>query len=179
MIAGGLPGRTDAPPGEGPCYDGAVISPELTEADFVPLAACAFQPWGERDGPPFSDIRPLGEVAAERLWSQVSPLAASLASRAAEDAHVLDLSESDDWDASSVSRWLLSRASDPSEPVLVCYQPRVVVSVPWDVVCDHWLVFFWTGACVYAPGGRWALVHDGDRFTFGPTAVAPRIQVTR
>ena len=154
------------------------MPPELTEADFVPLAQCQFQHWGERVGPPYSHIRPLGEPAAERVWAGVSPLAASLASNVADRSHVLDLSESDDWDPSTVTSWLLSRASDPQERVLVCYQPRVVVSVPWDAVCNHWLVFFWTGACVYAPREKWALVHDGDRFTFGQTAAA-RLQVTR
>ena len=140
---------------------------DLRETDFVPLSECQFQHWGERDGPPFSDIRPLSESAAERVWARVSPLAAAVSSDAVDDGRALDLAARDDWDASTVCRWLRSLVSDGDERVLICYQPRVVVSVPWDTACAHWLVFFWTAACVYAPRGTWVLAHDGDRFAFG------------
>ena len=133
------------------------MGPKLTEADFVPLAQCQFQHWCDRAGPPYSSIRPLNESAAERVWARAAALRAAASER-------LDLSTLDDWGPPLVTRWLLSRVPDADQHVFVCYQPRVVVSVPWGVVCGHWLVFFWTGACVYASDGTWKLVHDGDRF---------------
>ena len=136
---------------------------ELTEADFVPQAECRFQHWGEREGEPYCFIRPLGERAAERVWARLNvPRGAS--------SDVLDLAALDDWDAAQVTRWLLDRSADRDRHVLLCYQPRVVVSVPWRVVCEHWLIFFWTGACAFAADGSWVLVHDGDRFEFMVTA---------
>ena len=116
--------------------------------------------------PPYSHIRPLSGLAAERAWARAAPLAAAASPASVEPHDQLDLGATDDWDADSVARWLLSRGSDPEQRVLVCYQPRVVVSVPWAVLCDHWLVFFWTAACVCDPAGAWVLVHDGDRFFF-------------
>ena len=135
--------------------------PELTENDFVPLAQFQFQHWCDRCGPPYSFIRPLREAAAERVWARVA------SARAEESgSEALDLGALDDWDASLVKRWLLSRDSDAGRHVLLCYQPRVVVSVPWGIVCEHWLVFFWTAARACADDGAWVLTHDGDRFEF-------------
>ena len=149
---------------------------ELTEKDFVPLADCQFQHWGDRAGPPYSHIRPLSESSAERLWARAGAFAGATqdSSDSVDAADRLDLSLLDDWDAAQVTRWLSSRVPDVGQRVLVCYQPKVAVSVPWGAVCEHWLVFFWTGAWVLGPDGDWTLVHDGDRFVFDRKPVRPR-----
>ena len=142
---------------------------ELTETDFLPRAECQFQHWGERDGEPFCHIRPLSEAAAERLWYRRGNVTALRRNQVD-----LNLAECGDWDADFVTRWLLDRCPDRAERVFVCYQPRVAVSVPWGVLCDHWLTFFWTAGCVWPADERWSLVHDGDRFTFsGPPGAGP------
>lgn len=142
---------------------------ELTEKDFVPLAECQFQHWGDRTGPPYSHIRPLSESAAERVWRRTAALAAAdwAAQSGPDTSDHLDLATCGEWDADSVKRWLLGRCADADQRVFVCYQPRVAISVPWGVLCDHWLVFFWTGGCVWPASERWILVHDGDAFAFG------------
>lgn len=139
---------------------------ELSENDFVPLSECQFQHWGEHTGRPWCEVRPLGEGAAERVWRRTAALsAASWAEGAGADR--LDLRGDDEWTPESVRDWLAARGPAPDHRVLVCYQPRVAVSVPWGVLCDHWLVFFWTGGCVWPQDERWVLVHDGDQFAFG------------
>jgi hypothetical protein len=110
----------------------------LTDDDLLPQEACRFQHWGERDGPPFSEVRPLTDAAAA---------------------------------------WLRTLPVDPSPRVLLCYQPKVVVSVPWATVCEHWLVFFWTAACVCDGTCDWVLFHDGDVFRFIPSAQTARATV--
>ena len=141
---------------------------ELTEKDFLPLAECQFQHWGDRAGTPYSHIRPLSESASERVWRRTAALAATeWAESAADASDRLDLATCGDWDADSVKAWLLARVPDRDQDVFVCYQPRVAIRVPWDVLCDHWLVFFWTGGCVWPASERWILVHDGDAFAFG------------
>jgi hypothetical protein len=144
------------------------MPPELTERDFLPQAECRFQHWGDRDGEPFCHIRPLSEAAAERLWRRAAVLLDTQRS-----GIFLDLAECGEWDVDSVKGWLLDRFPDRDEPVFVCYQPRVAVRVPWGVLCDHWLTFFWTAGCVSPADERWSLVHDGDRFAFhGPSGAA-------
>jgi hypothetical protein len=146
----------------------------FTDADLLPQEACRFQHWGERDGAPFSDIRPLTDAAAERVWARVAPRAgASAIDTGASDTGLeLDLNMLDDWDAATVKAWLLALPAVPGERVLVCDQPQVAVSVPWAAVCEHWLVFFWTGACVCDCSGKWVLVHDGDAFRFIQSGVS-------
>jgi hypothetical protein len=142
----------------------------LTEKDFLPPHQCQFQHWGDRDGEPYCHVRPLSESAAERIWRRTAALAAAdwaTAGGPRDTNHSLDLAECGEWDALFVKNWLLSRVPDPDQPVFVCYQPKIAVSVPWRVVCDHWLVFFWTGGCVWPASEQWILVHDGDRFAFG------------
>jgi hypothetical protein len=53
---------------------------------------------------------------------------------------------------------------------LVCFQPRVAVTLPWGLLCDHWLILLWTGGCVWPPSEEWVLVHDGDQFAFAQRA---------
>ena len=137
---------------------------ELTDKDFVPLAHCEFQHWGERSGPPFSHMRGLSGDAAERVWRKTAETAASAWDGADEQ---LDLTATGDWSEASVREWLLARCGDRDEQVLVCFQPRVAVVLSWGVLCDHWLLVLWTGGCVWPCSGRWVLVHDGDRFAFG------------
>ena len=145
---------------------------ELTPKDFVPLDQCEFQHWGERSGAPFDEIRPLCDAAAERVWARTAALSAGTWSAAGPGADLIDLA-SMDWDEETVKRhvslWLRRRDAGGSEDreVILCYQPRVAVVVPWRVVCDHWLVFFWTPACAWPASEEWVLVHDGDRFAFG------------
>ena len=134
---------------------------ELTETDFRPLSECQFQHWGERDGEPFCHVRPLTESAAERIWRRAGALAGGR-----KNDLCLDLAECGEWDADFVTRWLLDRFPDRDERVFVSYQPRVAICVPWGVLCDHWLVFFWTAGCVWPAGEQWLLTHDGDRFAF-------------
>ncbi len=146
----------------------------LSDTDFVPLDQCQFQRWGERGGPPFSEIRPLGEAAAERVWARAVALSSAAWARDGADADEIDLASVDgDEDAVKrrVAAWLRRRDAGgrPDEPVILCYQPRVAVVVPWRVVCDHWLVFFWTPGCAWPVSEDWVLVHDGDRFAFGRT----------
>jgi len=147
---------------------------ELTEKDFVPLEQCQFQHWGDRTGAPFDQIRPLGDAAAERVWARAAALSSATWSEAAPGGDQIDLG-SVDGDEKTVKRhvaaWLRRReASDgpgPDQPVILCYQPRVAVVVPWAIVCEHWLIFFWTPACAWPTSEQWVLVHDGDRFAFG------------
>ena len=137
---------------------------ELVETDFLPLDQCEFQHWGERTGPPFCHMRALAGDAAERVWRRTAETAAAAWDGADEQ---LDLTAASDWSESSVRSWLLSRGGDRDEQVIACFQPRVAVSLPWGVLCDHWLLVLWTGGCVWPRSGRWVLVHDGDRFAFG------------
>lgn len=142
----------------------APTSIELVETDFVPLAQCEFQHWGQRTGPPFCHMRGLSASAAERVWRKTAETAAAAWDGADEQ---LDLTATADWSEASVRQWLLSRGGDRDEAVLVCFQPRVAVTLPWGLLCDHWLLVLWTGGCVWPRSGRWVLVHDGDRFAFG------------
>src|SRR5215217_1220051 len=97
---------------------------ELTEKDYVPLAECQFQHWGERCGAPYSHIRPLSAAAAERVWRRTAALAATgWAEADAGDCDRLDLAACGDWDASTVRQWMLSRCVDRNQTVFVCYQP--------------------------------------------------------
>ena len=138
---------------------------DLSENDFVPIEQCEFQHWGERTGPPFCDMRALSPEAAERVWRRTAQTcAADWADRAGEH---LDLTGAGDWSEATVREWLLARAGGRDEPVIVCFQPRVAVEVPWGTLCDHWLRVLWTGGCVWPRTGDWVLVHDGDRFAFG------------
>ena len=138
---------------------------DLTEKDFVPLAQCEFQHWGERSGPPFCHMRGLSPEAAERVWRKTAQTCG--ASWADGEDEQLDLSSCGEWSEASVRQWLLSRVSDREEQVLVCFQPRVAVALTWGLLCDHWLLVLWTGGCVWPRSGRWVLIHDGDRFAFG------------
>jgi hypothetical protein len=140
------------------------MSIDLIETDFVPLAQCEFQHWGQRDGPPFCHMRALAPGAAERVWRRTAETASTAWDGADEQ---LDLTTAGDWSEASIRQWLLARAGERDEQVLVCFQPRVAVSLPWGVLCDHWLLVLWTGGCVWPRSGRWVLVHDGDRFAFG------------
>ena len=138
---------------------------DLTEKDFVPLAQCEFQHWGERSGPPFCHMRALSPDAAERVWRKTAETCgAGWADR--EDEH-LDLTNSGEWSETSVREWLLARGGGRDDQVLVCFQPRVAVELAWGTLCDHWLLVLWTGGCVWPRSGGWVLVHDGDRFAFG------------
>ena len=137
---------------------------ELVETDFLPLDQCEFQHWGERTGPPFCHMRALAGDAAERVWRRTADTASAAWDGADEQ---LDLTAAGDWSESSVRAWLLARGGDRDEQVIACFQPRVAVSLPWGVLCDHWLLVLWTGGCVWPRSGHWLLVHDGDRFAFG------------
>lgn len=138
---------------------------DLSDKDFIPLAQCEFQHWGERSGPPFCHMRALSPEAAERVWRRTAHTCG--AQWADGDDEQLDLSAPGDWSESSVREWLLSRVGDRDEQVLVCFQPRVAVALAWGMLCDHWLLVLWTGGCVWPRSGDWVLVHDGDRFAFG------------
>jgi hypothetical protein len=140
---------------------------DLTDTDFVPLAQCEFQHWGERSGPPFADMVALAGDAAERVWRRTAEAAAAAWDGAEEQ---LDLTSAADWSESSVAEWLRSRGGEPTEQVIACFQPRVAVALPWGMLCNHWLRVLWTGGCVWPRSGRWLLVHDGDRFAFGRKA---------
>jgi hypothetical protein len=137
---------------------------ELAEHDFAPRSALQFQHWGERDGPPFHDLRPLSPGAAERVWRRTASMAAATWTGGAGG---LDLRAADDWTRDSVRDWLLSQVADRDEQVLACYQPTVAIALPWGTLCDHWLTFLWTGGCVWPASEAWVLVHDGDQFVFG------------
>ena len=121
------------------------MSIELVETDFVPLAQCEFQHWGERTGPPFCHMRGLSADAAERVWRKTAEAAAAAWSGA--DEH-LDLTATADWSESSVRDWLLSHGGGRDEQVVACFQPRVAVTLPWGLLADHWLRVLWTGGCV-------------------------------
>ena len=141
---------------------------QLREQDYLPLAECAFQHWGEREGEPFTHLRPLTPDAAERVWRRTSVMAARQWAESADDAAgVLDLRTADDWDTESVRDWLLTQVADREAPVVVCYQPRIAVQLPWGVACEHWLQFFWTSGCAFPISEDWVMVHDGDRFAVG------------
>jgi hypothetical protein len=138
---------------------------ELTDKDFVPLAQCDFQHWGERSGPPFCHMRALSPDAAERVWRRTAQTCGT--HWADGEDQQLDLSGPGDWSETSVRDWLLSRVADREQQVLVCFQPRVAVALTWGMLCDHWLLVLWTGGCVWPRSGEWVLIHDGDRFAFG------------
>src|SRR5688500_3769730 len=59
---------------------------QLREQDYLPLAECAFQHWGEREGEPFTHLRPLTPDAAERIWRRTSVMAARQWAESADDA---------------------------------------------------------------------------------------------
>jgi hypothetical protein len=151
---------------------------ELCEHDYLPLAECTFQHWGEREGEPFSHLRPLTPDAAERVWRRTSAMAAQewaaceaggggdvggIAGRSA----MLDLRVEESWTEATVRQWLLEQVADREQPIVVCYQPAIAVRVPWGVLCDHWLLLFWTGGCAWPLNEAWVMVHDGDRFAVG------------
>ena len=138
---------------------------ELTENDFVPLAECEFQHWGERSGPPFEAMRALSPDAAERVWRRTAETAG--AAWGGDAGEQLDLAAPGDWSEASVREWLLARGGGRDEQVVVCFQPRVAVALEWGTLCDHWLLVLWTGGCVWPRSGEWVMVHDGDRFAFG------------
>jgi hypothetical protein len=138
---------------------------ELTDKDFVPLAQCEFQHWGERSGPPFCHMRALSPEAAERVWRRTAQTCGT--NWADGEDEQLDLSGPGDWSEGSVRDWLLSRGAGREDQVLVCFQPRVAVALTWGMLCDHWLLVLWTGGCVWPRSGEWVLIHDGDRFAFG------------
>jgi hypothetical protein len=140
---------------------------ELTDNDYVPIAGYAFQHWGERTGMPYERIRPLSDAAANRIWDRARALSVAAWSEPDDAAGgLLDLRQLDQWDRGTVREWLLARVADPAAPVVVCYQPGCAVVIDWAVLCDHWLVFFWTDACAWAMDEAWILAHDGDRFAF-------------
>ncbi len=148
---------------------------DLGENDYLPLAQCAFQHWGEREGEPFTRIRPLTPDAAERVWRRTASMAAQEWAAGVNGADpgeaLLDLRAIDSWTEQTVRDWLLDRVGDRDELVLVCYQPRVAIRVPWGTLCDHWLKLFWTGGCAWPLSERWVMVHDGDRFAIGRRGV--------
>lgn len=140
---------------------------KLNPTDFVPLAEFAFQHWDRCSGEPFAHIRPLSEDTAERVWRQAQQFA-SAAWNEADELDRFDLRE-DGWSRDDVCAWLRARVDDPQRDVIVCFQPRVAVVLPWSVVCDHWLTVLWTGGCVWPvspSASTWILVHDGDQFAF-------------
>ena len=139
---------------------------DLRECDYLPLSACEFQHWGERSGPPFDMIRPLGPDAAERVWRNTVAMAAATWT-AGPGGALLDLAADDDWDEGVVRDWLLAHVPDRDLDLIVCFQPRIAVCLPWGTLCDHWLTVLWTGACAFPASGEWVLVHDGDRFALG------------
>src|SRR5687767_10625392 len=53
-------------------HRGGPMTIELTDKDFVPLAQCEFQHWGEHSGPPFCHMRALSPDAAERVWRKTA-----------------------------------------------------------------------------------------------------------
>jgi hypothetical protein len=143
---------------------------QLREQDYLPLADCAFQHWGEREGEPFTHLRPLTPDASERAWQRTSAMTARQWAESAADDAVLDLQILDEWNPESVRDWLLSQIADRDQAIVVCYQPRVAIRVPWGVACDHWLHFFWTSGCAFPLSEEWVMVHDGDRFAVGRRA---------
>jgi hypothetical protein len=80
---------------------------------------------------------------------------------------LLDLRAEESWTEQSVRDWLLAQVADREQPIVVCFQPRIAVRVPWGVLCDHWLLLFWTGGCAWPLNEAWVMVHDGDRFAVG------------
>jgi hypothetical protein len=148
----------------------------LTDKDYRPIAGYPFQRWGERVGRPFSQIRPLSEGAAAAVWRRVLQLnclgwdGALPADRYPRQER-LDLRASgESWDEQTVRGWLLDRACEPGQPVLLCYGPQWVASVDWDVFCDHWLTFCWVDVCVCPASEQWVLRHDSEVFVFGQRA---------
>jgi hypothetical protein len=139
---------------------------ELTEHDYIPLSECEFQHWGQHSGPPYSEIRPLCAEAAQKVWRRTLAMAASAWSEASPESQ-FDLRGPAEWSETSVRDWLLSQVADRSATVLVCFQPQVAICIAWGVLCDHWLIFLWTGGCVWPASEDWVLVHDGDQFVFG------------
>ena len=144
---------------------------ELSESDYLPQWACEFQHWGERTGEPYEHLRPLKGDAAEKVWRRTVAMAAATWTTGSGSAE-LDL-RTGDWDGPSVRDWLLSRVPDRDQLLIVCYQPHIVLCVPWGVLCDHWLLLLWTGGCAYPASEDWVLVHDGDRFALGFKPAGP------
>jgi hypothetical protein len=140
---------------------------QLREQDYLPLAECAFQHWGQREGEPFTHLRPLTPDAAQRVWHRTSAMAAREWADSADADAVLDLRALDDWSNDSVRDWLLGQVGNREQAIVVCYQPKVAVHVPWGVACDHWLKLFWTSGCAFPLSEEWVMVHDGDRFAVG------------
>ena len=97
-------------------------------------------------------------------------MAARQWAESASDDAVLDLRALDDWSPDSVRDWLLTQFAHRDQPIVVCYQPRVAVRLPWGIACDHWLQFFWTSGCAFPLSEEWVMVHDGDRFAVGRRA---------
>jgi hypothetical protein len=77
---------------------------ELHEKDYLPLADCAFQHWGEREREPFTHLRPLTPDASERAWRRTSAMAARQWAESADGNDVLDLRLLDDWSEASGPR---------------------------------------------------------------------------
>ena len=148
----------------------------LVEKDYRPIAGYPFQRWGERDGRPFCDIRPLSPDAARRAWRRTVLLNGaewdgSLPTDWYARQDELDLRDPVvPWDEASVRDWLAARGVNRNERVLACYGPEWVIEIDWATFYDHWLTFLWVDACAWPTSEAWFLRYAGERFVFGRKA---------